>query len=136
LGLEAAVSTDSEQTLLDSHGCRLTNRRFVAPSGTTYLLSHVTSVRLEHQPREGGCAVLGLGIFGVLLFSAGGVAGMVAGGGIALTGLFYWFKQPTRYTLYLVTSAGEQAAMTSTERDFMQDLRDTLTDTLAGIENM
>ena len=56
----------------------------------------------------------------------------MAGGAIALTLLFYWFKQPPRYTLYLVTSAGEQAAMVSTQRDFMRELRDTLTDTLAG----
>jgi hypothetical protein len=123
---------EADQTLLESHGCRLTTRRFVSRSGTTYLLSHVTSVRQVQKPREGGCAVLGFGIVGVLLFSLGGIAGVVLGSALALVGVVSWFRQPTRYTLYLVTTAGEQAAMTSTDRAFMTKLRDTLADTLAG----
>jgi hypothetical protein len=121
--------TAPEQTLLEAHGCRLTDRRFVTPGGWTYVLQQITSTRLEQRARGGELAgALILGAI-VALGSGNGAVGLAFAVGAVLA---WVLLHRTEYTLYLTTSGGEKQAIASRDRSFMVHLRDTLNDALAS----
>jgi hypothetical protein len=119
----------SERTLLDANGCRLTDRRLVTPGGATYVLQQITSTRLEQRTRGGELA--GGLILGAIL--ALGTANDVLSTALVVGAVLAWlFVRHTEYTHYLTTAGGEKQAITSRDRSFMVQLRDTLNDAVAS----
>jgi Family of unknown function (DUF6232) len=122
--------SDQEQTLLDTHGCRLTTRRLITPDGATYALHQVTSTRLEwHTKGTAPAGCLGIVALGSL---AQGTTGSIAVGVAAvLLAVLVLRYQYTEYSLYLTAAGGEKQAITSRDRAFMLSLREALNDAIA-----
>lgn len=115
------MTAAAEHVLFREGSVTVTNARFIV-SGQTYVMNGVTSIRSHRQEPSRALPLL-LCFFGLVLFIGDAYVWGVAA---AAAGLAWLLAQKTQFTVVLSTAAGEQKALTSADRAFVQRIIDAL----------
>lgn len=108
-----------ETIFLNKGNVSVSNSRFIV-TGQTYAMSNVTSVKSGlKEPERGGAVALVL--IGLLCLLGGGwvfVVGLVLIG----SGVMAWQGAKAQYSVILNTSAGENQALVSEDKSYIEDV--------------
>lgn len=114
-----------EEKVFFEHGdVKVTNARFITGS-QTYAMSNVTSVKaFEEKPnRFGGIVFL---IIGLMVALGTPVVGVI----IAAIAVFYLYSQKTYYHVMLFTSGGENSALKTEQKDYLNSVVNALNEAI------
>jgi Family of unknown function (DUF6232) len=105
-----------EKTFFEYEGVKVTNARFVV-DGQTFAMGNVTSVNPLAQPpkRLGGFLVLLIGLAVLVQNPFFGVP-------VIALAAFYLYKQRTVYHVMLRTSGGETKALTTHQKEYLNQV--------------
>jgi hypothetical protein len=108
-----------EKIFLNRGNVSVSNSRFIV-SGQTYAMSNVTSVKSGVYEPEKSVAVA-LILIGLLSLLGGGWVFFV---GLVLIGLgvMDWYFAKAKYSVILNTSAGENQALVSVDKSYIEDV--------------
>ncbi|MEI7869522.1 MAG: DUF6232 family protein, partial [Candidatus Methylumidiphilus sp.] len=109
-----------EKIFLNKGNVSVSNSRFIV-SGQTYAMSNVTSVKSGVKGRERGGAVLVV-LLGLLCLNGSGwvfFSGLFLIGG----GVMIWYGAKAQYSVILNTSAGENQALVSEDKSYIEGKR-------------
>ena len=129
-----------EKVFFDAGDVRVTNARFVV-AGQTFPIAAISSVRTGRgAPRSmkipGWLLVLGvvLALWGAGSgISAGGGPSLALGAGLAAVAIYLVATAPMPdYTVTLTTSAGEQNALSSQDKDMIERVVQSLNDAIVA----
>ena len=108
-----------EKIFLSQGDVSVSNSRFIV-SGQTYAMSNVTSVKSgKVEPERGGSIIL-IVIGLACLFGSGWV--FVVGLVLIALGVISWYGANTKFSVILNTSAGENQALTSTDKSYIENV--------------
>lgn len=118
-----------EKIFLNQENVSVSNSRFIV-NGQTYAMSNVTSVKSGvTEPQRGGSILLI--IFGLLcLLGNGWVFGL--GCILIVLGIAAWLGEKTKYSVILNTSAGENQALVSEEKTYIENVIAALNDAIVS----
>jgi hypothetical protein len=127
-----------EEALYVNNNVKVTNTRFIVGE-TTYTIRNITSIKMTITPPPSGCAIVVI-CFGIIFllgtlgtFSKDPVSGfmlllmacLVIGGGID------WLRKcKPEYNVVIVSSSGENRALTSTDKHYIEDIVDSINDAI------
>ena len=118
-----------EQIFLSRGDVSVSNSRFIV-SGKTYAMSNVTSVKSGvKEPERGGSVILVL--VGLLCLLGSGwvfVVGLVLIG----LGIMAWYGAKAHYLVILNTSAGENQALVSEDKSYIEDVISALNEAIVS----
>lgn len=118
-----------EKIFFNQVNVSVSNSRFIV-NGQTYAMSNVTSVKSGvTEPQRGGSILLI--IIGLLcLFGSGWVFGL--GCILIVLGIAAWLGEKTKYSVILNTSAGENQALVSEEKTYIESVIAALNDVIVS----
>lgn len=105
-----------EQTFFEHEDVKVTNARFIT-GGQTFAMNNVTSVKPFEQKPNRFWGVIAL-LVGLLICASSVVWGVV----IMAVAAIYLFQQKTIFQVILATSAGETKALTTYQRDYLNQV--------------
>jgi hypothetical protein len=106
-----------EQVFFEHEDVKVTSARFIN-GGQTYAMSNITSVK-PYEKRPGrlvGIIVLLVGI--AIMMDKSFVTGLLIVGAAS----YYLYQQKTCYQILLSTSAGENTALVTYQRDYLNQI--------------
>ena len=108
-----------EKIFLNQNNVSVSNSRFIV-NGQTYAMSNVTSVKSGvTEPERGGS--VWLVVIGLLcLFGSGWVFGL--GIILIILGIAAWIGAKRKYSVILNTSSGENQALVSEEKNYIENV--------------
>lgn len=107
----------SEKTFFDYDGVKVTNARFVV-DGQTFAMSNITSVSsVEETPGRVGPCIVGL-LGAAMCASKNYGVGLLF---IAAAAFWLW-RQKSKFHVVLRTSGGENRALTSKQRNYVEQV--------------
>jgi hypothetical protein len=118
-----------EKIFFNEDNVTVSNSRFIV-SGQTYAMSNVTSVKSgKIEPDHGSSGILGV-IGLACLFGSGWVffAGLLL---IALAIFIFLNNKPT-YSVILNTASGENQALTSTDKQYISEVINSLNESIVS----
>ncbi|AZN35133.1 DUF6232 family protein [Iodobacter ciconiae] len=118
-----------EKIFFNQENVSVSNSRFIV-NDQTYAMSNVTSVKSGiTEPQRGGSIFLI--VIGLLcLFGSGWVFGL--GCILIVLGISAWLGAKTQYSVILNTSAGENQALVSEEKAYIEDVITALNDAIVS----
>ena len=115
-----------EKIFYENGDVSVSNSRFIV-DGQTYAMSNVTSVKtkLEKAKRIPGILIT---LFGV------GVVGVnsMVGGVMIVVGIVVLILAKNKYSVALNTSSGENQALTSTDKNYIEEIVSALNDAIVS----
>lgn len=110
------ASKMEEQTFFEYEDVKVTNARFIT-GGQTYAMNNVTSVKPFEQKPNRFWGVIAL-LVGLLTCGTSLVWGLT----ITAVAAYYLYQQKTIFQIILATSAGETKALTTYQRDYLNQI--------------
>jgi len=118
-----------EKIFLNKGNVKVTNSRFIV-NGQTYAMSNVTSVKTGVIKANRSSAVV-IGLVGLLCLLGGG---WVTFAGVVLLGFAYFvfISCKDQYSVILNTSAGENQALVSEDKNYIGQVISSLNDAIVS----
>ena len=105
-----------EKIFYDAGSISVSNSRFIV-DGQTYAMSNVTSVKTGVEEAKKGAGIL-IGLIGLLvLFGANSILWGII---ILILGILLFVGAKNRYSVVLSTSSGENQALTSKDKTYIE----------------
>lgn len=118
-----------EKIFFNQGNVSVSNSRFIV-DGQTYAMSNVTSVKSGVTPPSRGIAIA-LAIIGLLCLAGEGVVFMVGLGSLILAVLL-WVVSKTSYSVILNTSSGENQALVSEDKSYIEKVISSLNEAIVS----
>lgn len=117
-----------EKMFLEAGNVSVSNSRFIV-NGQTYAMSNVTSVKTGVQEAKKGA-----GIFIILvgLFVFFGVPSILWGSVIIVFGVLAYMGAKNKYSVVLSTSSGENQALTSEDKSYIEKVVAALNESIVS----